>query len=404
MSKASLAVPIGAGVVTAFVGFASSFAVVLNGLTAVGASDAQAASGLMMLSIAMGLAGIVLSLWFRMPISGAWSLPGAALLAATGAAPGGFAAATGAFLVAGLLIVAAGLVKPFGRAVAAIPSALANAMLAGILFGLCLAPIKALIDTSAKTTLIDTPTATTLVILAWLLVSRWKRLYATPAAAIVAGLVIAFSGGGEAPDWAAVTPLAIWTTPHITLEALFSLALPLFIVTMASQNLPGLAVLSAYQYRPPPGPLIATTGVFTMLAAPFGGHAVNLSAVTAAMCASPDASPDPSKRWIASLTAGIVYIVFGLLAGGVTHFVAGWPLLIEAVAGLALLNAFGSALHNALADASEREAALATFLVSSSGVAWHGIGGAFWGLLAGGAILVITRAGASAPPPPGKPA
>jgi benzoate membrane transport protein len=404
MSKASLAVPIGAGVVTAFVGFASSFAVVLNGLTAVGASDAQAASGLMMLSIAMGLAGIVLSLWFRMPISGAWSLPGAALLAATGAPAGGFAAATGAFLVAGLLIVAAGLVKPFGRAVAAIPSALANAMLAGILFGLCLAPIKALIDTSAKTTLIDTPTATTLVILAWLLVSRWKRLYATPAAAIVAGLVIAFSGGGEAPDWAAVTPLAIWTTPHITLEALFSLALPLFIVTMASQNLPGLAVLSAYQYRPPPGPLIATTGVFTMLAAPFGGHAVNLSAVTAAMCASPDASPDPSKRWIASLTAGIVYIVFGLLAGGVTHFVAGWPLLIEAVAGLALLNAFGSALHNALADASEREAALATFLVSSSGVAWHGIGGAFWGLLAGGAILVITRAGASAPPPPGKPA
>ena len=404
MSKSSLAVPIAAGVLTAFVGFASSFAVVLNGLTAVGASDAQAASGLMMLSIAMGLAGIVLSLWFRMPISGAWSLPGAALLAATGAPAGGFAAATGAFLVAGLLIVAAGLIRPFGRAVAAIPSALANAMLAGILFGLCLAPIKALIDTSTQTTLIDTPTATTLLILAWLLVSRWKRLYATPAAAIVAGLVIAFGGRGDAPDWAAVTPLVIWTTPHLSLEALFSLALPLFIVTMASQNLPGLAVLSAYHYKPPPGPLIATTGVFTVLAAPFGGHAVNLSAVTAAMCASPDASPDPAKRWIASLTAGIVYIAFGLLAGGVTHFVAGWPLLIEAVAGLALLNAFGSALHNALADASEREAALATFLVSSSGVAWHGIGGAFWGLLAGGVILVITRAGASAPRPPGKPA
>jgi len=393
MSKSSLVPPTAAGVVTAFVGFASTFAVVLKGLTAVGASDAQAASGLMALSIAMGLACIVLSLWFRMPISGAWSLPGAALLAATGAAADGFPAATGAFLVAGALIVAAGLIKPFGRAVAAIPSALANAMLAGILFGLCLAPIKALIET---------PLAATMVILAWLLVSRLKRLYATPAAAIVAGLVIAFSGQGRALDWAAVTPTLVWTTPHFSVEAVVSLALPLFIVTMASQNLPGLAVLSAYHYKPEPGPLIATTGVFTLLAAPFGGHAVNLSAVTAAMCASPDASPDPSKRWIASLTCGCVYLVFGLLAGAVTHFVAGWPLLIEAVAGLALLNAFGSALHNALADVSEREAALATFLVSSSGVAWHGIGGAFWGLLAGGVILVITRAGASAPPPPGK--
>jgi benzoate membrane transport protein len=395
MSKSSLAVPIGAGVITAFVGFASSFAVVLKGLTAVGASDAQAASGLMMLSIAMGLVGIVLSLWFRMPISGAWSLPGAALLAATGASAGGFAAATGAFLVAGLLIVAAGLVKPFGRAVAAIPSALANAMLAGILFGLCLAPISALVDS---------PMATALVIFAWLLVSRWKRLYATPAAAIVAALVIAFSGQAGALDWAAMTPSLVWTTPHFSLGAVVSLGLPLFIVTMASQNLPGLAVLAAYRYQPPPGPLVATTGVFTLLAAPFGGHAVNLSAVTAAMCASPDASPDPSKRWIASLTCGFVYIVFGMFAGGVTHFVAGWPLLIEAVAGLALLNAFGSALHNALADASEREAALATFLVTSSGIAWHGIGGAFWGLIAGGVILVITRAGASAPPPPGRPA
>ena len=245
MSKSSLLAPIAAGVATAFVGFASSFAVVLKGLTAVGASDAQAASGLMALSIAMGIAGIVLSLWFRMPISGAWSTPGAALLAATGAATGGFAAATGAFLVVGVLIVAAGLVRPFGRAVAAIPSALANAMLAGILFGLCLAPIKALIDT---------PMAATLVILAWLLVSRWNRLFATPAAAIVAALLMAFSGQGAALDWTALTPTLVWTAPQLSIEAVVSLALPLFIVTMASQNLPGLAVLSAYQFKPRAGP------------------------------------------------------------------------------------------------------------------------------------------------------
>jgi benzoate membrane transport protein len=393
MTKSSVFPPLIAGVVTAFVGFASSFAVILKGLTAVGASDAQAASGLMALSIAMGVAGIILSLWFKMPISAAWSTPGGALLAATGATAGGFPAAVGAFLVVGLLIVAAGLFKPFGRAVAAIPSALANAMLAGILFGLCLAPIKALVEA---------PGSAALVILAWLIVSRWKRLYATPAAAIVAALVIAYSGQGGAFDLATLIPAPAWVTPRLTLEAVVSLALPLFIVTMASQNLPGLAVLSAYHYKPAPGPLIATTGVFTLLAAPLGGHAVNLSAITAAMCASPDASPDPGKRWIAAATAGATYVAFGLLAGGVTYFAAGSPILIEAVAGLALLNAFGSALHNAMSDASEREAALATFLVAASGIAFFGVGGAFWGLVAGGVILVITRAGASALPPPGR--
>jgi benzoate membrane transport protein len=187
MSRSHVLPPVAAGIVTAFVGFASSFAVILKGLTAVGASDAQAASGLMALSIAMGLAGIVLSLRFRMPVSSAWSTPGGALLAATGAATGGFPAAIGAFIVSGALIVVAGLFKPFGRAVAAIPSALANAMLAGIVFGLCLAPIKALIDT---------PLAATLIILTWLGVSRWKRVWATPAAAIAAAIMIGYAGQG----------------------------------------------------------------------------------------------------------------------------------------------------------------------------------------------------------------
>src|SRR5271168_4449407 len=179
MSKSSLLAPIAAGVATAFVGFASSFAVVLKGLTAVGASDAQAASGLMALSIAMGIAGIILSLWFRMPISSAWSTPGAALLAATGAVKGGFPAAVGAFVIVGFLIVAAGLIRPFGRLVAAIPSALANAMLAGILFSLCLAPVKAMAEA---------PRLAAPIILVWLLMARWRRLFATPAAAIVAGV------------------------------------------------------------------------------------------------------------------------------------------------------------------------------------------------------------------------
>ncbi|MGO9421973.1 benzoate/H(+) symporter BenE family transporter [Roseiarcus sp.] len=386
MTSRSVAQPIAAGVVTAFVGFASSFAVILKGLTAVGATDAEAASGLMALSIAMGVAGIVLSLASRMPVSAAWSTPGAALLAATGAAPGGFPAAVGAFLVVGLLLISAGLFRPFARLVAAIPGPLANAMLAGVLFGLCLKPIAALIEA---------PFSATLIVLAWLIVSRWKRTYATPLAALVDGLVIAASGPAAGFDLATITPRPEFVAPTFSLGAIVGIAAPLFIVTMASQNLPGLAVLGAYGYRPDPGRLVWTTGAFSLAAAPFGGHAVNLSSITAALCASPDASADPAKRWIAAATAGATYVIFGLLAGAVTAFVSGAPILVEAVAGLALLNPFGSAVHNALADSQEREAALVTFLVTASGVTIYGVGGAFWGLLAGGAVLVLTRAGAS---------
>jgi benzoate membrane transport protein len=386
MTQHSAAQPIAAGIITAFVGFASSFAVILKGLTAVGASEAQAASGLMALSIAMGAAGIGLSVKYRMPISGAWSTPGAALLAATGASAGGFPAAVGAFLVVGCLVVAAGLLKPFSKLVASIPGPLANAVLAGVLFGLCLAPIRGLIDA---------PIGAGAIVLSWLAVSRWKRIYATPVAALVAGVVIAMSGHAASFDLAKMTPSPTCVAPAFSLDAIIGIALPLFIVTMASQNVPGLAVLAAYGYRPNGGPLVASTGVFTLLAAPFGGHAVNLSAIIAALCASPDASPDPGKRWIAAAANGATCIVFGLLAGGVTAFVAGAPILIETVAGLALLNAFGSALHNALADTQEREPALIAFLVATSGVSIYGVGGAFWGLLAGVLVQFLVRAGAS---------
>ena len=389
MRHSLLLQPVVAGVVAAFVGFASSFAVVLKGLSAVGASDAQAASGLMALAIAMGAAGIVLSLATRMPIASAWSTPGAALLAATGATAGGFPEAVGAFLVVGLLFVAAGLIRPFGRLVAAIPSTLANAMLAGVLFGLCLAPIRALAEA---------PASAAAIIVAWFLVSRWKRLYATPAAAIVALILIGASGSGGL-DLAGLTPSPVWTTPVFSAGAMISLALPLFIVTMASQNLPGVAVLAAFGYRPSPGPLIATTGAFTLVVAPFGGHSVNLSSIIAALCAGEDASPDPARRWIAAASNGAACVVFGLLAGGVAHFVAGSPILVEAVAGLALLNAFGGALSGALANSDEREAALATFLVTASGVSFFGVGGAFWGLVVGAAILFLDRARQKRSPP-----
>jgi benzoate membrane transport protein len=374
--------PVLAGLLAAFVGFASSFAVVLNGLAATGATPAQAATGLMALCIAMGLGGIVLSLRTRMPVSVAWSTSGAALLASTGAVEGGFPAAIGAFIATGVALTLAGLWRPLTRWVAAIPPALANAMLAGILLGLCLAPVKAV-------ALLPLPALC--IIIAWAVMARRRRLYAVPAAVLVAILFIL----SDAPplDLAG----AWWPAPHavmpaFTLGALVGIALPLFIVTMASQNIPGMAVLHVNEYRPAAGPLFATTGLFSLLAAPFGSHAVNLAAITAALCAGPEAGPDRSRRWLAAATAGAAYIVLGLLAGLAARLVAAAPpVLIEAVAGLALLGAFASSLANALAEPADREAAVVTFVTAASGISFLGIGGAFWGLLAGGAVMALTR-------------
>lgn len=384
-TSASITPAIAAGLLSAFVGFASSFAVILQGLIAVGASQAQAASGLMALSLAMGFCAIILSLKTKMPISIAWSTPGGALLAASAGheIAGGFAGAVGAFLICGALLTLAGLWKPLGRAVAAIPPALANAMLAGILLGLCLAPVKAVAAL---------PVAGLSIVIVWALVAKWKRLYAMPAAVLVTlGFIIA---GGEinAASLGSLWPQPVLVMPAFSASTLLGIALPLFIVTMASQNIPGIAVLQANDYRPDPAPLFRATGLFSLLGAPFGGHAVNLAAITAAICAGPEAHPDRDKRWIAAVVAGIGYIVFGLLAGAATAvFSAAPPVLIQAVAGLALLGAFANSLVTALSDPQSREAAAITFIVAASGLTLFGIGGAFWGLIAGGAILALTR-------------
>jgi benzoate membrane transport protein len=370
-----------AGVLAAFVGFASSFAVILRGLTAVGASPAQAASGLMALSIGMGTCGVLLSLWYREPISIAWSTPGGALLASSAMPDGGFQAAVGAFLVSGALIVIAGLWRPLGRAVRAIPSALANAMLAGVLLNLCLAPMHAVVIT---------PTLALPIIFIWAVVWRFWRLYAVPAAVVVMVVLLASHGiDSQAVEWLA-KPVAV--TPVWSTSAMLGLAVPLFLVTMASQNIPGIAVLAVNGYTPPAGRLFQVTGLFTLLAAPFGGHAINLAAITAALCAGPEAHPDPTRRYWAAVIAGATYVVFGLLAGAATSLIAvSPPILIEAIAGLALLGALGGALMGAVNQPDGREAALITFLVTASGLSFFGISGAFWGLLAGGAMRTLMR-------------
>ncbi|NIY75949.1 benzoate/H(+) symporter BenE family transporter [Thalassospira sp. HF15] len=375
------------GLLAGFVGTASSFAVVLQGLAGVGASPEQAASGLMALSISMGLCAIVLSLKTRLPISIAWSTPGAALLATSGAVEGGFAVAVGAFIVCAILIIISGIWKPLGRAVAGIPAPLANAMLAGVLLGLCLAPVKAV----AFDPLLGLP-----IVIAWIVMGRFNRLLAIPAALLAFVAVMVF--GVEFPENAiadlgsAIAPPVEFVMPEFTLTGLIGIALPLFIVTMASQNIPGTAVLRANDYDTPPGPLFTVTGIFSLLSAPFGGHAVNLAAITAALCAGKDAHPDPSKRYWAAVSGGVFYVVFGLLAGLVTAFISLAPgVLIEAVAGLALIGAFAGSAVAAFKEEDGREAAAVTFIVTAAGLTFYGISGAFWGLLAGGLIYFLTH-------------
>ncbi len=384
------------GMLAAFVGFASSFPVVLRGLSAVGASPQQAASGLMALSIAMGLLAIILSLKSRMPISIAWSTPGAALLFTAGAVEGGFNAAVGAFIVTALLIILAGLWKPLGRWVAAIPTPLANAMLAGVLLEFCLAPVNAVAEQ---------PVLALAIILTWVIVAKINRLFAVPAAVLVTIVLIATTTHLAPGAMDHVLPDPVLITPAFSWQAMIGIALPLFIVTMASQNVPGIAVLNVNGYRPDPGPLFRDTGIFSLLAAPFGGHGVNLAAITAALCAGPDAHPDPARRYWAAVIAGITYILFGLLATAATAFIsASPPILIEAVAGLALLGSFGSAMAGAVAAPAEREAAVITFVITAASsvanVKFFGISGAFWGLLAGGAVLALTRWQTKKPEPP----
>jgi len=374
--------PISAGLIAAVVGFGSSFPVVVQGFQSVGASEQEAASGLMALAILMGLSAMILSWRSRTPVSVAWSTPGAALLISTGAVDGGFPAAVGAFLLTGLLIVIAGVVKPFRDIVSSIPSSIANAMLIGILLKLCLAPVEAMGVI---------PQYALPVVLVWAVMMRFARLYAVPVSvALTAAIIVAtadFTGSG-----ASIAPDPVLVTPQFNWQAMVSLAIPLFVVTMASQNIPGIAVLQAYGYKPRVRETFLVTGVGTMIGAPFGAQAINYAAITAVICAGDEAGPDKDRRWIAAFTSGVFYVLFGFAATFATVLIAASPpLLIQAVAGLALMGALGNALLGAVREPQDRDAATITFVVAASGMTFLGIGAAFWGLIAGGAILLLHR-------------
>ncbi|WP_229053610.1 benzoate/H(+) symporter BenE family transporter [Aeromicrobium sp. Leaf350] len=375
----SLRQPVVAGLVAALVGFTSSFAVVIAGLRAVGADQAQAASGLLALCLVFGLVMLVLATWTRLPLSFAWSTPGAALLVSTGTVEGGWAAAVGAFLVTGVLLALTGLVPALGRLIGRIPVPLAQAMLGGVLLQLCLAPFVAVADS---------PALIAPILVVWLLATRWVPTWAVPIAFGVALVVMAtdLAASGASVPRSELVPALTWTSPTFTVAAVVGIAVPLTVVTMASQNIPGVAVMSSYGYRVPWTPSMVAAGAGTAVVAPLGGHAMNLAALSAALTAGDGAGPR-DRRWIAAATAGIAYLVLGPLSGALVALSeAAAPGIVESVAGLALLAAFAAALKGALDDAEHRTSSAVAFLVAASGLTILGVGGAFWALVLGLAV------------------
>lgn len=381
--RRDFAQPIMAGVLAAIVGYASTFTVVLAALTAAGASPQQAGSGLFSVCIAIGILNIAVAWQRRIPVSFAWSTPGVAFLLTVGEPVGGFPAVAGAFLVCAGLIFLTAFIGPLARAIAAIPAALANAMLAGMLLSLCLAPITAV----AEMPLLALP-----ILAAWALGLRFARRYAVPIAVVVTGIILATTTHLPAGTFDGAWPTLMPVVPAFTLDAIIRIGLPFYVVTMASQNLPGLAVMRANGFMLETRPIFALTGAASAVTAFFGGHTSNLAAITAAICAGPEAHPDPGKRWPAPVAAGFTYFVLGLAASAAAAFIAASPpLLIQAVAGLALFSSLATSLAAALADEQVRLPAILTFVATASGVTIVGVGAPFWGLVGGIVLLLMLR-------------
>jgi benzoate membrane transport protein len=366
--------------VAAIVGFGSTLALIVAAANALGASTLQTASMVTALCLAMAVETAFLSWRYRMPVVSAWSTPGAALIAAsTGFSLG---EGVGAFLVAAALLVATGLFRPLTRLVSRIPASVSSGMLAGI--------VVTFVTGAFKTVAVDPMLI--LPLLAAFFVSRLFNPALSVLAVLVGGGVLAVMlgrvGALPAPELSTLTLVA----PEFTVAALVGLALPLYLVTMASQNLSGLAVLKAAGYEPPAGPLIAFTGFVSLATAPFGALTTNLAAISAAICTGPDVHPDPAERWKTGPFYALFYLLFAVFGASlVAIFAVLPPALIALVAGLGLMASLANALTIALRDEAERTAAVVAFAVTASGLVFAGIGSAFWGLLAGLIVLGLDR-------------
>ena len=369
-----------AGFVAVLVGYASSAAIIWQAAAAAGADAAQIAGWMTALGLGMGISTLALTVWRKVPILTAWSTPGAALLV-SGLQGVTLSQAVGVFIFANALIVLCGVTGIFARLMKIIPHSLAAAMLAGILlrFGM-----QAFASLQGNLLLCGSMFAV------WLLCKVWLPRFAVVAALLAGGAVAGFSGEVTTSQIAFSFVAPSWIAPEFTPALLLSVGVPFFLVTMASQNAPGFATLQASGYRVPVSPLIVATGGLALLLSPFGVYSICIAAITAAICQSPEAHPDPQKRWLAAAAAGVFYLLAGIFGGSITSLMSALPMAwIQMLAGLALLGTISGSLFQALNQESERDAAVVTFLVTASGVTLGGVGSAFWGLALGGVSYVL---------------
>ena len=373
-----------AGFVAVLVGFTSSVAIVFQAAQSFGATPAQITSWIWALGLGMGLCSLVPSLLLRKPVMVAWSTPGAAVLATAGAA-GSFSMgeAVGAFMVCSVLVILVGATRALERVADRIPMEIASALLAGVLarFG-----IQAFAAAQTALPLV------LLMVGAYLVARRMAARYAVVVTLVVGILWVLITGQMAWSMEPVRLAMPVFVAPQWSVSAIVSLAIPLFVVTMASQNLPGMAVIRASGYELPVSRLITMTGWASLVLAPFGAFALNFSAITAAICMGPEAHEDRLKRYTAAASCGAIYIVIGLFGALVTGLLTSFPKeLVVAIAGIALLSTIGNGLASALRDERHREPALITFLVTLSGITLMDIGSAFWGVVAGSLALFVQQ-------------
>lgn len=377
---ADLKAPFLAGTVASITGTAASTGVVLAAFTALGANQSQVSSAVFVSFICYGLLSMLLSWRYRMPLSIVWSTPGAAMLIGAGSLKLNFEVAVGAFLIAAILIALTGLWPVLGRLVSSIPKPIASAMLAGVIFNFCLAPFVSLADF---------PKIVVPAVVVWLVLYKFAQVWAAPAAMVVLfGLSAIYNP--VTVSAANLIPSISVTMPEFTLVGVFGLAIPLYIVTMASQNLPGVAIMKSFGYTVPFKPVMLATGLTAASTSVFGGYTLNLAAITAALNANEQAHKDASRRWLAAFFGGVVYLAMSLALGPIVAFVLQTPKeIVLAAAGLALMGTITNSLSAMVESTSLRLPAVITFLVGASGVVFFGIGSAFWALIAGLLVMVL---------------
>ena len=369
-----------AGFIAMLTGYTSSLVLMFQAGQAAGLSSAQISSWIWALSIGMAVCSIGLSLRYRTPVTIAWSTPGAALLI-TSLGGVSYGEAIGAYITCAVLVLICGLTGSFERLVRRIPASLASALLAGILFKI---GSEIFVAAQHRTLLVVG------MFLSYLLVKRLSPRYCVLAALLVGTVLSGALGLLDFSGFSLEVATPVWTTPSFSLAATISIGIPLFVVAMTSQNMPGIAVLRADGYQVPASPLICATGFASLLLAPFGSHGVNLAAISAAICTGPHAHEDPSKRYTAAVWCGIFYGIAGVFGATLAALFAALPKeLVLSIAALALFGSIMNGLTVAMSEPREREAAVITFMVTASGLTLFSIGSAFWGIIAGVVALVI---------------